>query len=200
MSRFTYALEIAAAGRSGGQDRATVTELGNDIMIVVADGAGGTGNGAVAAQAIVDAVCARAGETRDLAVLLAELDRDAVLLGHGQSTAVALVVGPGGIGGASVGDSGAWLVGDNEIVDLTEHQVRKPLVGAGCIPVAFDAGALDGGTLVVGTDGLFRYAKRDDIARLAREPDLAAAARALVDRVRLPTGGLQDDVAVVLCR
>jgi len=38
------------------------------------------------------------------------------------------------------------------------------------------------------------------IARVASGPDLAAAARALVELVRLPSGELPDDVAIVLCR
>lgn len=56
------------------------------------------------------------------------------------------------------------------------------------------------GTLLVASDGLLRYARRSDVARIASETDLAIAAHALVDLVRLPSGGLQDDVSIVLCR
>ncbi len=107
-------------------------------MIALADGAGGTGNGAIAAEAIIDAIGTAASGV-DWSMLLADLDRDVKRLGGGQSTLVA-------------------------------------------------------------SDGLLRYAKRSDIARVANGPDLAVAARALVDLVRLPTGGLQDDVSIVLCR
>lgn len=196
--RFAHALEIAAA-RGNGQDRALVFERANGVVIALADGAGGTGNGAVAAQAVIDAV-ASAADAADLCELLADLDHDGARLGHGQTTAVILAVKPDGMAGASVGDSGAWLVTDREIVDLTEGQVRKPLVGSGCEPVAIRAGAIGHGTLLVASDGLLRCGRRQDIACIARGPDLAASARALVDLVRLPTGSLQDDVAIVLCR
>ncbi|HEV7558771.1 MAG TPA: hypothetical protein VGO00_25040, partial [Kofleriaceae bacterium] len=117
-------------------------------MVALADGAGGTGNGAAAAQAIVDAVETGAG---DWCALLEDLDGR---LDGAQATAVIVSVRER-ITGVSVGDSGAWLVRDGDIIDLTEHQRRKPLVGGGCEPVAFEA-PFDG-TLVVGSDGLFRY-------------------------------------------
>jgi hypothetical protein len=59
---------------------------------------------------------------------------------------------------------------------------------------------LAGGTLLVASDGLLHYARQADIIRIASGEDLQAAARALIDLVRLPNGTLQDDVAVVLCR
>jgi len=86
-------------------------------------------------------------------------------------------------------------------VDLTEHQRRKPLVGDGCVPVGFHAAPLgEGDTLVVVSDGLFRYAARADIARVVRATrDLQAMADALIELVRLRGGVLQDDVTIVLC-
>jgi hypothetical protein len=57
-----------------------------------------------------------------------------------------------------------------------------------------------GGTLLVASDGLLRYAKLADIARLAAGADLDAAARGLVELVRLSSGALPDDVAMVLGR
>ena len=105
------------------------------------------------------------------------------------------------IGGrASVGDSGAWLLRGPDILDLSERQQRKPLVGGGCAPAPLRPVHLGTGTLLVATDGLFNYAKRADIQRIASGPDLASAAQALVDLVRLRSGALQDDVAIVLCR
>ena len=181
-----------AAVRGAGQDRAQVF----DDVIVLADGAGGSGNGALAAQAIVDVV---AGATsRDWCALLADLDRDPNRLGHAESTAVILTVGVT-ISGASVGDSGAWLMHESRIVDLTAGQRRKPLVGRGCVPFRIEPIPFEG-TLLVASDGLFGYANRRDIVHIAQRPELAAAAQALVDLVRLPDGALQDDVAVVLCR
>ena len=54
--------------------------------------------------------------------------------------------------------------------------------------------------LVVASDGLWNYAPRAAIAELASGDDLDAAVRALVDLVRLPSGELQDDVAIALVR
>ena len=188
-----HAVRIVPA-RGAGQDRAAVFEHGEQLVVALADGAGGTGDGARAAQAIVDAA---GNATQDWSAFLDTLD--AKLEAVGQSTAVVLSLDAGGISGASCGDSSGWLVRGDDIVDLTERQVRKPLVGAGCQPVGFSC-QLGAGTLLVASDGLIRYAKRDDIARISRSPDLETAARALTDLVRLANGALQDDVAVVLCR
>jgi serine/threonine protein phosphatase PrpC len=105
-----------------------------------------------------------------------------------------------GIAGASVGDSGAWLIQGSDILDLTDGQARKPLVGSGSVPFRIQPTPLGGGTLLVASDGLLRYAKRHDIARVAVGAGVTAAARALVETARLPNGTLQDDVSVVLCR
>jgi PPM family protein phosphatase len=116
-----HAIKIEQA-RPSGQDRARLLEVDNGLVIALADGAGGTANGAIAAQAIVDSV-AGAG-ARDWIALLTELDADGARLGHGESTAIVLAVTRDGIRGASVGDSEAWLVRRDDIVELTEHQVR----------------------------------------------------------------------------
>ena len=196
-TRFAHVVEVVGV-RGGGQDRARVFERDAGIVVALADGAGGTGNGAIAAEAIIDAVDA-AGPGVDWSMLLTELDEDGKRLDGRQSTAVILSVTGSGIVGTSVGDSGAWLIG-SDVIDLTDGQTRKPLVGSGCIPFCVTAPALGDRTLLIASDGLLRYAKRSDIARVANGPDLAVAARALVDLVRLPTGGLQDDVSIVLCR
>ena len=197
-SPLEHAVRIQAA-RGTGQDRAAVFEYADRLVIALADGAGGTGNGAVAAQAIVDAVGAVGDATPDWSTLLEALDADGERLGSGQSTAVIVSLDAMGIVGASCGDSCAWIIGGDEIVDLTEGQRRKPLVGDG--GTAFQIrGQLAGGTLLVASDGLWRYAKQSDIARIVQSSDLEPGAQALIDLVRLPNGELQDDVAVVLCR
>jgi PPM family protein phosphatase len=199
MVRLVHAIEIAAA-RGGGQDRARVFEFADGFVVALADGAGGTGNGAAAAAAIVDSVRAAGTASHDWHALLAELDRAADRLGHGQSTAVILSITREGIAGASVGDSGAWLLHGDDVLELTDGQTRKPLVGSGCAPFRIPLTRFGGGTLLVASDGLLRYATRHDITRIAAGEDLLAATRALVDRARLPSGALQDDVSVVLCR
>lgn len=66
--------------------------------------------------------------------------------------------------------------------------------------MSFERTVLDG-TLVAATDGLFSYATPEGLARVAAEhEDLDETGEALVRAVRLPSGVLQDDVAVVLMR
>lgn len=185
-----FVIELAAA-KGSGQDRARVVEIDDALVIALADGAGGTSNGTAAADAIVSA-SAREPVLTDYAALIEDLDAE---LG-GQSTAVILIAGAI-ITGASVGDSGAWLIREADIVDLTHAQHHKPLVGDGCIATVIEPVPFEG-TLLVASDGLLSYAKRDDIARIVRGNELAAAARALIELVRLPNGALQDDVTVIL--
>ena len=56
------------------------------------------------------------------------------------------------------------------------------------------------GTLVVGTDGLFSYASTGRITAACAKESLDAVADALMSAVELPTGALQDDIALVVCR
>ena len=49
-----------------------------------------------------------------------------------------------------------------------------------------------------GSDGLFKYAHAERICALAMQGSVATAADALANAVRLPSGGLPDDVAVAL--
>jgi serine/threonine protein phosphatase PrpC len=50
--------------------------LVDGVVIALADGAGGTGHGEVAAQAVIDAVTQGAPAGRAWSALLEELDRD----------------------------------------------------------------------------------------------------------------------------
>jgi serine/threonine protein phosphatase PrpC len=165
-----------------------VVPRGANVMIVLADGAGGTARGADAAQRVVERL------TLDIGALDAEL----AALG-GQSTVVAIELDSSMLRGVSVGDSEAWIVHADAIEDLTAHQHRKPLLGAGATGVPF-ATTFAEGTLVVGSDGLFRYVKRDAIVAACRAGSLEEVADALVAAARLPGGGLQDDLSLVLCR
>jgi hypothetical protein len=120
--RFAHVVEVVGA-RGEGQDRARVFETDDGIVIALADGAGGTANGATAAEAIIDAVGA-AGPGVDWSMLLTDLDEDGKRMGGGQSTAVILSIAASGIVGASVGDSGAWSIRGSDVIDLTEGQTR----------------------------------------------------------------------------
>ena len=203
-------LEVAVAVRGApgsDQDRAVAVPIGRPTpgayLAAVADGAGGTGSGGAASTRFVDFVTkCGPGSTDWFDVLLAFDGELSARRSGGQTTGVvALVHSDGRIIGASVGDSVAWLISPTgELADLTEHQRRKPLLGSGeALPVVFDANPC-GGRLLLATDGLVNYAPVDRIRALAMQGSVAEAAAALADCVRLPSGGLQDDVAVVLVK
>jgi hypothetical protein len=88
---FTWAIEVISQ-RATGQDRAAVVPVSDGLVIALADGAGGTGNGAVAAQTVIDAASHAASGSRPWSLPLEELDRDGHRLGYGQTTAVVLYV------------------------------------------------------------------------------------------------------------
>ena len=191
---FEYVVKIQPL-RGEGQDRVAVFARDDGgIVIALADGAGGTSNGAIAAQAVVDVV---RGASGDWCELLRSLDRDVARLRGGQTTAVVLEITASTIRGASVGDSEAWLVfGDGRVGVLTEQQRRKPLVGAGGDPVEIEA-SLGEATLVVASDGLFRFADRGAIARIVAGSDLQHVAGELME---LAAKTRYDDVTIVMCR
>jgi PPM family protein phosphatase len=181
------------AARGSGEDRVAVVRAAHGFILAVADGSGGTSGAAAAAELAVRlATEGRAPWTEVIRRI------DAVLNGGQCALAVAAITGSA-ILGASVGDCGAWLI-DDQLHDLTAHQIRKPLVGSGkAAPVAFEA-ELGAATLLLASDGLFNYARREQILGLARSPDLDAAANALANLPRLRSGTLPDDVSVILCR
>jgi serine/threonine protein phosphatase PrpC len=193
--------------RSKIEDRAEVMVLGDVTVLLVADGAGGRPGGAQAAETVVRVVresltgTPRCYDPRFWYGVLRKADE--VILADrdaGESTAVVLAVRGPSIVGASVGDSGAWLITEDAFDDLTARQQHKPCLGTGvAAPMPFiRAGA--GGTLLVASDGLFKYTGPEAICTAARGGDLDSVANKLVDLVRLPSGRLQDDVAVLLCR
>jgi serine/threonine protein phosphatase PrpC len=75
---------------------------------------------------------------------------------------------------------------------------RRPLLGSGeSLPVLFEE-ERRGSRLLVASDGIFKYATAERICALAMRGSVAQAANALADCVRLPSGGLHDDLAVVV--
>jgi len=183
----------------GREDRAAhfTTEFGG--VVVVADGAGGTGRGALAAEAALAAVAAnlelRSGDA--WALVLGRVDQ---ALGGGETTAVVAAIVGDEIFGASVGDSGAWLIEMHGYHELTQGQRRKPLLGSGrATPVPFMA-RLGAATLLLATDGLLNYAPASRIAELVVSSELAGLAARLAELPRLRSGALPDDIAVVLAR
>jgi serine/threonine protein phosphatase PrpC len=184
---------------SADEDRLGNRSVDGAELIVLADGAGGTTGGRQAADRIVGY---RFGSLRgpldcveDLRRLDDELASDPSC---GESTAVLLVVLDGKVFGASVGDSGAWALTVDGVLDVTERQRRKPLLGSGeAEPVGFGP-LLFNDRVLVASDGLLKYAARERIRRSTFIEDIDAAADELVAAARLPSGLLQDDLSLVI--
>jgi len=197
-----YATSVQDARPGHGEDRVAVVELPDRVVFAIADGAGGVSGGAAVADAVCSAVgeLAASGPPANWATWLAELDRRLVSAGPpGLAAAVVIeVADDGAVAGASIGDCEAWLLGADETRQLTVHQRKKPLLGSGeATPIAFSSRI--GGRLVVATDGLWKYMDRKRIAELATRPALDGIAASLTAGVRLRSGALQDDVAVLAC-
>jgi hypothetical protein len=191
---------ITVAYQQRCEDRVKVVELDGGLVIVVADGAGGTGAGAAAAETVIREVAATASLERDAdgwCDVLRQTDQRIVA---GESTCVVVARTARGIVGASVGDSRAWLLEDDQVNDLTKGQVRKPLLGTGMArPVGFShPPSLS--LLLVCTDGFCNYVPRESLLREIFWIDFPVLARRLVEMVRLPSGDLWDDVGIVACR
>ena len=192
-----------SVGQSGeGDDRCTVRVFADRVVIAVADGAGGSGRGAEAATAVMSLITERSnGGVLDVVELLRDCDFALAREGRGgETTAVVAVVDEKGVTGASVGDSGAWLVEAETHVDLSRHQVRKPLIGSGeAVPIPFGYGPL-AGTLLIATDGLLKYGNAARIRQIVSSSETEAIPERLIASVRLRSGTLQDDTTVAICR
>jgi len=194
---------------SAGEDRVDILRLDNGVVMVVADGVGGRPGGGEAAtmlvENVVDYFVDADYDTSDLALtkLLTEIDQAlADDETAGETTAVVAVVTAEGIVGASVGDSDAYLVLANDEFKLT-HGARKPFLGYGAAwPHPLNAAELVDGTLILASDGLWKYADLDKICAIVRskEKSLEEIAKALVDEARMPNGELPDDISIALCR
>jgi serine/threonine protein phosphatase PrpC len=192
--------QLVEAYRERCEDRVDVIADGDRTLIVVADGAGGTADGHIAAETVIRETRANydaIDNSTDWSKFLSQLD---FRIHGGETTAVIVDIHPDRILEASVGDSCAWVIDGPDITDLTRTQIRKPLLGSQAAkPAPFWHGPLDG-VLLIASDGFFDYAKRDQITPLIGRTDFFAIPRACIEMVRLPSGELWDDTAVVACR
>lgn len=186
-----------------GEDRVMVEQADGRTLLVVADGAGGTGSGAAAADLACNLVAAafrRGGMSAASWVAeLSAIDRT-LLTGApgGQTTVVAVEVDGDEVRGASVGDSGCWAIDSSGCVDLTSGQSRKPLLGSGAArPTVIGPTRLPP-RLLVATDGLLKYCPRAEIVRIVVNGTPENAVEELISKVRLGSGRFQDDVAIAL--
>jgi serine/threonine protein phosphatase PrpC len=201
---FATSKQIHASG-SELQDRAEFFWCDSNLVLVVADGAGGTSGGAEAAQFFVEGVKKRIESigmnTDGLNEMFTILDREMVAIGaYGETTGVVVVLSDSGIIGTSVGDSGAFFFSKTGLENLTASQIRKPFLGSGrATPIPFTRGQLNG-TLLVATDGLLKYTSLEKIAATILAADLDTAANKLVELVRYQSGALPDDISILLAR
>ncbi len=194
---------IIANGENA-QDRLFVRRFADRVVMAVADGAGGRSGGAEAATLAIEVISQLASDLHSEEDCIDTLLKAHALIEKndtaGETTAVIAVIDGDEVFGASVGDSGAWIIGEDGIEDLSSEQNRKPFLGCGDIePVGFSCSELEG-TLLIASDGLLRYAGRDRIASAVRKSAFETVCQELVRLVRYPSGALPDDVSIALCR
>jgi len=190
----------------GSDDRVAVYQKSDILIAVVADGAGGMSGASEAAdyflKLVQKKILTAANYINDRYCCQMLLEVDSLLYKHpiaGETTGIIAVINNNCIVGASVGDSEAYLI-SNKSWQLTEHQYRKPLLGSGAaIPIAFGPINLDG-TLILGSDGLFKYADFGEISHIIKSSQPKEGILRLFDLLRLPSGSFMDDVAVIIAK
>jgi PPM family protein phosphatase len=194
---------LTAAGNPENQDRGLVINDGPRVVLCVADGAGGRSGGTEAATMAVEVIRQNANlliNAESCAEALRKLDaaiyKDA---NAGETTCVVAVATLEEIFGASVGDSGAWLIpATGNHIDLTQGQHRKPFIGSGSAwPDSF-LRSREAGCLLLATDGLLKYTSPERINTVCREHPADFAAQRLIELVRYSSGALPDDVTIIV--
>jgi PPM family protein phosphatase len=201
---FSYVREVAS-NRQRSEDTADVFEREDVLVVALADGVGGLRDGAMASSVFVAAVRAAVDDpafavenVRHWVDLFRVTDAALAAKNVGETTGVVVVAGPHNLIGVSTGDSEAWLVESTHVENLTVGQETKRTLGTGRVtPAAFERQALSG-VLLVGSDGLFKFAAIDVIAGIVRASAIPVVAKKLVELVRLRSGRLADDIALVL--
>jgi hypothetical protein len=192
--------QFIEAGNDECQDRIKVISDEGRKIICVADGAGGTGDGSRAAEHVIKEV------ERSYRFAQRPVDWDGILKGidqnipNGQAAAIILDLRQGSATVACVGDCEAWAFFDSSIIRLSDGQHRKPLLGTGdAVPFVKEFGELHK-PLIVGTDGFFKYVKADLVPPIVLGAQFFEIPRKLAELVRLHSGSLHDDLAIVSCR
>lgn len=202
---FRFTSHRASYRGDASEDHLLCLPLGsNALVLAIADGVGGQPGGGRAAQLAIEAVRESAPllKWRNSQVwqrLLRAIDAGLVQDQEaGLTTLVVLCLSPRKIIGASVGDSEAWWITKEGHYDLTEAQTKKPYLGSGvATPIPFELKLRQEGTLLLATDGLFKYADPLGITDTVRL-GLTEAPEALQRLVASPSGRLYDDLALVL--
>jgi serine/threonine protein phosphatase PrpC len=192
----------SVAGNPENQDRGVVIEASIGLVMSVADGAGGQSGGAEAAVMAVESVRQKTNELPDVnacAAFLQSMDQ-AISKDRaaGETTCALAVVTRAGVYGASVGDSGVWVINESGFINLTERQSRKPFIGSGSAwPSPFEYKIMGRDSLLLATDGLLKYTSSERIVTVCRDEVASHVPRRLIELVRYPSGALPDDVTVI---
>ena len=134
---------LTAAGNPENQDRGLVIHDGPEVVLCVADGAGGLSGGTQAANMAVELVRQNVSLMNNADFCVEVLRKmDAAVANDqiaGETTCALAIVTPEEIFGASVGDSSIWLIPETGAhAELTRAQQRKPFIGFGSVwPVPY---------------------------------------------------------------
>lgn len=191
---------LCLAGNLELQDCVESFSVADKTIIALADGAGGLAGAAQAAEffirisrenatALHTAVdCENLLHRADLQIAEDKL--------AGETTAILLVIARDHLFGASIGDSDAWLFSPATKRHLSKSQLRKPLLGSGeTLALSFTT-YNPRGTLIIASDGLWKYTSFEKIEHELQNADSASLPQRLANLVRLRSGALQDDLAI----
>lgn len=185
------------------QDSVAIYPLSTGLAFAVADGAGGIPGGRAASRLVVDSLTVHLQQ--DLSILqsasawcqfLGDLDvKSRDLPDIGESTAVTGAVINGRLVGAHVGDSEAWVFQGSAFKKITSRPSSR--LGTGLAvprPLDMDLGS---DVLIVGTDGLFRHLRPDQIQRVIKDSAPATVCASLCVLARHGRSQIYDDISVV---
>jgi hypothetical protein len=181
----------------------------NCLLCVIADGQGGQADGGPAARLACQTYLDLAAGTElyrlwtadTWARILMDVDRivctDSVA---GFTTLIGLCVVGGRIRGASVGDSAVLLkCAGRPAQILTDKQVKHPAVGWGsAVAVGFCAEVVAPWTLLVMTDGVWKYAGWEKLLASTESGHSSEILDTLRCAVRLRSGAYPDDFTLVI--
>jgi serine/threonine protein phosphatase PrpC len=186
------------------QDRVEILRFEDRPVFLLADGAGGISGGAQAADCFIRASKEAAPgltNAEQCRQLLQTIDQNIADANDcGETTGVVVLVRPDSLFGAQVGDSAAWLFSSGGKRELTSGRARKPFLGTGgAFPHLFVQQAPQG-TLVVASDGLWKYTSLELIEQKVGSVAAENLATELASLVRLRSGAFPDDIAIATCR
>lgn len=193
--------------RSNSEDRASVIRLDDGIVCMIADGVGGRSGGGAAADYFIRSATTWVESlkqfpgAREQHRFLRDLDLQMTrTAGLGEATAILAFISDSRIIGACVGDSVCWWITDSTCIDLTAAAGQKPWLGSGMARIQSFEQPIQNGTLLIATDGLSKYADRDELCQIARRSSHEKCGTNLIAFMRPPSGMLPDDVAVIVAR